>query len=383
MAVRATDLTRRFESVVAVSGIDLEVASGTILGIIGPSGSGKTTTIRMITGSLAPSAGEVLVLGVAPARFDRRIRERIGYMPQSFILYPDLTVKENVDFVASLFGVLLFRRRRRTRQVLELLDLWSARGRRAGKLSGGMQRRLELACALVHEPELLILDEPTAGVDPMLRRTIWDELHRLRDSGVTALVTTQYVTEAEECDAVALIADGAVLALGTPEELRRRAFGGEVIEVETKATFDASSLAANSQVERVQQTGLREFRVVVEDAGSATPEIVEAVTAAGGEIDSVREYRRSFEEVFTRLVEHGAESADSGPSAQEVRDIAVRKASHESPADSQPEADPLPAPDPAPEPHTAPDSLAPAEPIAPLDSGSEPAADIEALDGPR
>jgi ABC-2 type transport system ATP-binding protein len=313
VAVRATDLTRRFDNVVAVSGINLEVPSGTILGIIGPSGSGKTTTIRMITGSLAPSGGEVLVLGEAPARFDRRIRERIGYMPQSFILYPDLTVRENVDFVASLFGVLLFRRGRRTRQVLELLDLWSARNRRAGRLSGGMQRRLELACALVHEPRLLVLDEPTAGVDPLLRRTIWDELHRLRDRGVTALVTTQYVTEAEECDSVALIAEGSVIAMGSPRELRRRALGGEVIELQTKGTFDAGALAANARVERIQQTGLREFRVVVDDAGAATPEIVEAVEAAGGEVDSVREYRPNFEEVFTRLVERG-----SGPIADGV-----------------------------------------------------------------
>jgi ABC-2 type transport system ATP-binding protein len=293
--------------------VNLEVPSGTILGIIGPSGSGKTTTIRMITGSLAPSGGEVLVLGAAPARFDGRRRERVGYMPQSFILYPDLSVKENVDFVASLFGLLLFRRRRRTRQVLELLDLWPARDRRAGKLSGGMQRRLELACALVHEPALLILDEPTAGVDPLLRRTIWDELQRLRDSGVTALVTTQYVTEAEECDAVALIADGSVIAMGTPGELRRRALGGEVIELATKGTFDAGTLAADPLVQRIQQTGLREFRVVVEDAGAATPEIVAAVEAAGGEVDSVREYRPNFEEVFTTLVERG-----SGPLAEGV-----------------------------------------------------------------
>jgi ABC-2 type transport system ATP-binding protein len=313
VVVQATDLTRRFENVVAVSGINLEVPSGTILGIIGPSGSGKTTTIRMITGSLAPTSGEMLVLGEAPARFDRRARERIGYMPQSFILYPDLTVRENVDFVASLFGVLFFRRGRRIRQVLELLDLWSVRGRRAGKLSGGMQRRLELACALVHEPRLLILDEPTAGVDPLLRRTIWDELHRLRDRGVTALVTTQYVTEAEECDSVALISEGSVIAMGTPTELRRRALGGEVIELETKGTFDAGALEANPLIQRVEQTGLREFRVVVDDAGAATPDIVEAVEAAGGEVDSVREYRPSFEGVFTRLVERG-----SGPLAGEV-----------------------------------------------------------------
>jgi ABC-2 type transport system ATP-binding protein len=313
VAVQANELTRRFDDVVAVSGIDLEVRSGTILGIVGPSGSGKTTTIRMITGSLSPTSGRVRVLGEAPDSFKRRTRERIGYMPQGFILYHDLTVRENVDFVASLFGVLLLRRGRRTRQVLELLDLWKVRGRRAGNLSGGMQRRLELACALVHEPDLLILDEPTAGVDPLLRRTVWDELHRLRDRGVTSLITTQYVTEAEECDAVALIAEGRILAYGSPQELRRRALGGEVIEVETTDTFDASALKRNPWVKRVQQTGLREFRVVVEDAGEATTDLVEAITAAGGEVDSVREYRPNFEEVFTALVEHGEEPPSEEP----------------------------------------------------------------------
>jgi ABC-2 type transport system ATP-binding protein len=311
VAVQATNLTRRFDDFVAVSGIDLEVRAGTILGIIGPSGSGKTTTIRMITGSLSPTSGEVLVLGEAPAAFRRQTRERIGYMPQRFILYPDLSVRENVDFVASLFGVLLLRRGRRTRQVLELLDLWTVRGRRAGNLSGGMQRRLELACALVHEPALLILDEPTAGVDPLLRRTIWDELHRLRDRGVTALVTTQYVTEAEECDAVALVAEGRILAYGSPQELRRRALGGEVIEVETKDTFDAAGLARTPRVKRVQQTGLREFRVVVDDAGESTPDLVEAITAGGGEVESVREYRPTFEEVFTALVDRGDKPSEA------------------------------------------------------------------------
>jgi len=305
LAVQATELTRRFDDVVAVDGIEIAVRAGTIVGIIGPSGSGKTTAIRMITGSLAPTSGEIRVLGEPPASFSRRAREQIGYMPQAFILYPDLTVQENVDFVGSLFGLLLLRRRRRTRAVLELLDLWTVRGRRAGRLSGGMQRRLELACALVHEPRLLILDEPTAGVDPILRRAIWDELHRLRDQSVTALVTTQYVTEAEECDAVALIANGAVIASGAPAELRRQALGGEVIEVETGATFDAAAIAQNEHVREVRQTGLRDFRVVVDNAGEATPDIVDAVTAAGGEVVSAREYHPTFEEVFTRLVDGG------------------------------------------------------------------------------
>ena len=183
-------------------------------GLIGPSGAGKTTTIRVLTGALVPTNGKVSVLGEEPRHFRRQTRERIGYMPQSFTLYPDLTVRENVDFVASLFGMLV---PRGTDQAgPELVDLWDVRSRRAGRLSGGMQRRLELACALVHDPALLFLDEPTAGIDPLLRARIWTELHRLRDAGRTLIVTTQYVNEAESCDRVALISDGRLLALATP-----------------------------------------------------------------------------------------------------------------------------------------------------------------------
>jgi ABC-2 type transport system ATP-binding protein len=178
-------VTRSFNGADAVSSIDLTIPTGTVVGVIGPSGSGKTTTIRMITGSLGPTSGKVEVLGEDPSRFSRGSRERIGYMPQLFSLYPDLTVGENVDFAASLAGLVLWRRWRRRKEVLQLVDLWDVRKRRAGKLSGGMKRRLELAAALVHEPQLLILDEPTAGIDPLPRRTIWDEIHRLRDAGVT------------------------------------------------------------------------------------------------------------------------------------------------------------------------------------------------------
>lgn len=302
-AVIAAALTRRFEDVVAVQDVSFTVPAGAILGIIGPSGSGKTTTLRMLMGSIEPSDGKVRVLGDDPAQFRRETRERIGYMPQLFILYPDLTAKENVDFVASLFGMLVFRRGRRVKEVLRLVDLWEARSRRAKDLSGGMQRRLELACALVHQPRLLILDEPTAGIDPLLRKMVWDELHRLRDLGTTILVTTQYVTEAEECDRVALISEGRLIALAEPDELRRSAYGGDIVEVTTEATFDATTLSPNPRVRAVRQTGLRDFRVVVDDAAVALPELVDAVGAAGGEVAAARETRPSFEEVFAELVE--------------------------------------------------------------------------------
>jgi ABC-2 type transport system ATP-binding protein len=301
--VTTRGLTRTFGDTTAVAGIDLDVAAGTILGVVGPSGSGKTTTIRMLMGSLQPSAGEVRVLGEIPKSFSAATRERIGYMPQGFILYPELTVRENADFVGSLYGLFLFKRRQRVRAVLELLGLWPMRDRRASKLSGGERRRLELACALIHEPALLVLDEPTAGVDPILRRTIWDEIHRLRDRGVTAIVTTQYVTEAEEVDRVAVIARGKLVALDSPAGLRRRAMGGEVIEVETTGTFDAASLADHPGIRNIRQRGLRNFSAAVDDAGAATPEVVEAVRQAGGEVASVRELKPTFEEIFATLVE--------------------------------------------------------------------------------
>jgi ABC-2 type transport system ATP-binding protein len=224
-------------------------------------------------------------------------------MPQQFALYPDLTTRENVDFVASLFGLLWWRRRRRTRQVLELVDLWSVRDRRAGRLSGGMQRRLELASALVHEPAVLFLDEPTAGIDPLLRSTIWRELSRLRDEGRTLLVTTQYVGEAEGCDAVLLISDGRVIAAGTPDDLRRTASGGDIVDVETAAPIDLTSLRQIDGVRRIEQRGPNSIRATVDDAARILPEIVDTITGAGGDVSSAAEARPSYDEVFALLVE--------------------------------------------------------------------------------
>lgn len=307
--------TKRFGDLVAVDGVSMAVPERTILGIIGPSGAGKTTVVRMLTGALAPTDGSVQVLGENPRRFRRRTRQRIGYMPQLFSLYPDLSARENVDFVASLFGMLFSRRHRRTREVLELVDLWDARGRRAGQLSGGMQRRLELACALVHEPALLFLDEPTTGIDPLLRQRIWEELQRLRDDGRTLLVTTQYLAEAELCDHVALIANGRLVAHETPEGIRRTAIGGDIIDIETVAPFEGRVLSDVPTVLSSNQLGPRHFRVVVEEVGAATPLVVEAIGERGGEVESAREHRPSFDEIFAELVRrdreaHG-ESADA------------------------------------------------------------------------
>ena len=307
-AVTVDRVSMRFPDQLAVDDISLVVPAGSILGVIGPSGAGKTTTIRLLTGALIPTSGTLTVLGEEPRAFRRQTRERIGYMPQSFTLFPDLTVRENVDFVGSLFGMLFRSRGRRTRQVLELLDLWEVRGRRAGRLSGGMQRRLELACALVHDPALLFLDEPTAGIDPLLRARVWEELHRLRDAGRTLIVTTQYLEEAEACDRVALIAGGHLIALATPDDLRREAMGGDVVAIETADAFDGDALRALPLVRRVRQDGPRSLTVVVDDAGTATPDVVEAIRTHS-EVVSAREDRPTFDEVFAILVQRASEGS--------------------------------------------------------------------------
>lgn len=307
-------VTRSFNGVRAVHDVSLEVQPGTILGLIGPSGSGKTTTIRMLTGTLVPSEGELRVLGEQPDRFRRQTRERIAYMPQLFSLYEDLTARENVGFVAALYGYSWFGRGKRIRRALEIVDLWDARNRRARDLSGGMQRRLELACAIVHQPDVLFIDEPTAGIDPMLRRSIWQELREMRDEGKTLLVTTQYVGEAEYCDRVALLADGELVAIDTPEALRQQVFGGEVLEIEADRAVDPDIVARVPEVTSVRQPSPRRLRAVVRDAGVATPRLMEAFQAAGIGVVSLEEYQPSFDEVFTDLVERQrGERAEGSP----------------------------------------------------------------------
>ncbi len=302
------DVTCRFGHVTAVDQVSLEVPPGQILGIIGPSGSGKTTVIRMLNGTLEPTSGVVRVLGENPRHFSRGTRERMGYMPQHFALYPELTASENLSFVASLFGLLWPRRRRRVREMLHLVELWDARNRRAKDLSGGMQRRLALACALVHEPILLFIDEPTAGLDPLLRQQVWEEFRRLREEGRTLLVTTQYVGEAEYCDRVALIAEGGLVALADPAELRQEALGGEMVEIRTRQPVDSNLVSGLPGVKVVRHRGRRTLVVVAENAATATPRLIETLLRHDIQVEYTRESRPSFDQVFAELV--GRHQAD-------------------------------------------------------------------------
>ena len=262
---------RRFDDVVALAGVDLAIPRGSIVGVIGPSGAGKTTAVRLLTGALRPTSGDVVVLGGDPTRLHAEMRARIGFMPQHVSLYDDLTVTENLDFVASLYGMF---RRRATHPVAARMARASTRPAAAGRATcpGGMRRRLQLACALVHDPELVFLDEPTAGIDPLVRQAIWRELHRLRDAGRTLVITTQYVPEAEECDTVALIAEGRLLAYATPDALRQRAFGGQMLEVETSDPVDTDRLLVEpSDRRRAPARDPRRLEVRSPDAATVTP----------------------------------------------------------------------------------------------------------------
>ncbi|HEX5579152.1 MAG TPA: ABC transporter ATP-binding protein [Candidatus Limnocylindria bacterium] len=312
--IAMSGVSRRFNGLWAVRDLSLAVPAGSIVGLIGPSGSGKTTTVRLLTGTLRPTHGEARVLGEDPQHFSRQTREQIAYMPQLFSLYPDLTARENVGFVAALYGISWFGRAGRIQRALSLVELWDARDRRAGDLSGGMQRRLELACAIVHDPVVLFIDEPTAGIDPMLRQAIWDELRAMRDEGRTLLVTTQYVAEAEYCDRVALLADGRLIALDAPEELRRSVYGGDVLQVAAERPIDPQLVANVAEVIAVQQPDAHRLIVTATQAGVAVPRLTEAFRAAGVGLVSVDEYQPSFDEVFAELVRR-QRAADGGDEA--------------------------------------------------------------------
>ena len=304
-AVVAVDIARSFGDRTVVRGLSFEVEPGTIFGIIGPSGCGKTTTVRMLLGVLRPSAGNLRVLGREPHKFRRQDRERLGYMPQQFVLFPELSVMENMGFAASIYGMSLFGRGGRIRRTLELVELWDARSRPAGQLSGGMQRRLELAATLVHNPDVIFLDEPTAGIDPVLRAKFWQHFRALRDEGRTLIITTQYVTEAEYCDEILVLRDGERIATGTPEDVRRMAMGGEVVTVAGR-DLDRDAVTAIRELDGVRKVaweGPDRLKVIVEDAGSAVPVLMDALRAADVEVEEVSEQRPSFDDVFVQLMD--------------------------------------------------------------------------------
>jgi ABC-2 type transport system ATP-binding protein len=258
-----------------------------------------------MTGILPPESGELTVLGKTPADFDQADRSRLGYMPQLSVLYPHLSIWENLGFSASLFGVPWRGRRARMNEQLQLVELEDAHSRLLRDSSGGMQRRLALAATLIHNPDLLFLDEPTAGIDPILRKKVWDHFGELRDQGRTMFVTTQYVGEAAYCDRVGVLAEGRLIAVDTPDGLRRQAYGGEVLDVTFSRPLLApqlDQLADVASAVRTERIGSQEVRLVVADAGEVSPQVTAWATDAGVDIESVEPFLPAFDDVFVELV---------------------------------------------------------------------------------
>jgi ABC-2 type transport system ATP-binding protein len=299
--VALRSVAHRYGTVVAVNDVSLEVSRGEMFGLIGPDGAGKTTTLRMTLGLLSAHAGEIRTCGLDPRRERRSLSGRVGYLSQRFSLYGDLTVDENVAFFAEIHGVRGWERRRH--ELLDLVRLTPFRGRLADRLSGGMKQKLALACTLVHTPELLVLDEPTTGVDPVSRRDFWRLLASLRRQGLTILLTTPYLDEAERCSRVALMDRGRLLVTAPPDALRASA--GAALEVLARPYRAAAEwLRRQPEVEEVEAFGERLHASLAADAGDGAASRLEAgLRAAGLDVRSVRPTTASLEDVFIRQIQ--------------------------------------------------------------------------------
>jgi ABC-2 type transport system ATP-binding protein len=293
-------LARHFGSLVAVRDVSLSVFRGEVFGVLGPNGAGKSTTIRMLCGILDPTSGRGTVVGFDIKRDAERIKERIGYMTQRFSLYEDLTVFENLWFFAGIYGVPFLKRRQRIKQVLARTGLDERRDQLAGTLSGGWKQRVALASATIHEPPLLFLDEPTAGVDPVSRREFWDEIHRLAAEGTTIVLTTHYMDEAERCHRLAFIFHGQLLDTGTPDEVvQRRHLRVAEFEV-PRATVAAEALRAHPLVDEVAHFG--DFLRVATRNNADPQEVVTGVlTPLAIDVRHYREARVTVEDAFVSM----------------------------------------------------------------------------------
>jgi len=299
--IRTEHLSRRFGELVAVRDVSLEVRRGEIFGVLGPNGAGKSTTIRMLCGILDPTSGRGSVVGFDIAHDAERIKERIGYMTQRFSLYEDLTVLENLRFYAGIYGVPRAKKNARVETVLSNAGLQGRRNQIAGTLSGGWKQRVALACSTIHEPPLLFLDEPTAGVDPVSRREFWEQIHRLASEGTTVLLTTHYMDEAERCHRLAFIFRGSLLDVGTPEEVvARRKLRVAELEID-RATEAADLLRADDNVDEVAHYG---HILRLSTRRGTDPEVLarELLREHGIEVKSARAARATVEDAFVSMV---------------------------------------------------------------------------------
>jgi ABC-2 type transport system ATP-binding protein len=299
--IETHELTRHFGHLVAVRGVSLSVRRGEIFGVLGPNGAGKSTTIRMLCGILDPTSGEGRVVGFDIRTQAEEIKRHIGYMTQRFSLYEDLSVVENLSFYAGIYGVPWGQRRKRVEQVLEQSGLGERRKQLAGTLSGGWKQRVALASATIHQPPLLFLDEPTAGVDPISRREFWEQIHSLAAQGTTVLLTTHYMDEAERCHRLSFIFSGELLDVGTPDEIvERRNLRAAELEVD-RATEAAAVLRACPEVEEVAHFG-HLLRIATRDGRDAEELARAALAGKDFTITSSRKARVNVEDAFVSMV---------------------------------------------------------------------------------
>ena len=301
-AVHIENLVKRFGDFVAVDNVSLDVARGEIFGFLGPNGAGKSTTIRIMCGLLAPSSGHATVGGFDVAKQSELVRENIGYMSQKFSLYDDLTVEENIEFFGGVYGVSPERLPQRQDYVLKMASLEDKRKDVTRDLPGGLKQRLALGCAILHEPPILFLDEPTSGVDPVARRNFWELIYRLSQAGHTIFVTTHYMDEAEYCHRVALMYAGRVIALGSPAELKQSFGARHLLMLETTDLLGAMrALQGRQGIVDVAVFGSGLHITVAEARGS--DEVRTALSAARIKIDSLEPIPPSMEDVFVGLIE--------------------------------------------------------------------------------
>jgi ABC-2 type transport system ATP-binding protein len=303
-AIHAQGLVRRFGKFVAVDGVDLRVEQGEVFGFLGPNGSGKTTVIKMLTGLLPLSGGAAWVDGLDVRADAEGVRERIGYMSQKFSLYDDLTVMENMTFYGSIYGLRNARLKQRMEATIELNGLEPYVNRQAGKLSGGWKQRLALGCAMLHEPKMMFLDEPTAGIDPVARRQLWDLIFELSGHGVTFFVTTHYIDEAERCSHVAYIYYGRVIADGTPEALKAlpdvNPAGTKRVEITAPEITRALRIARAIEGVRSATVFGQSIHALVEERFDMG-ELRDALSGHGIRVTEVRALEPSLEDVFVEL----------------------------------------------------------------------------------
>ena len=299
-------LSRTFKKNAALRDLDLRIEHGELFGLVGPDGAGKTTALRLMAAVMRPTSGSVRVAGYDSLKQAESIRAHVGYMPQRFSLYADLSVLENLNFFADIFGVSGEARRRRTEQLLAFAHLTQFVDRRAAQLSGGMQKKLALACTLIHEPTVLLLDEPTTGVDPVSRREFWDILTNLHLAGTTIVVSTPYMDEAERCNRIGLLFKGHLIECGTPAAIKAMVHG-QVIELRPDPMARAQEvLAGQSDVLEVQVYGDL-LHVFIDNAPQRMPQLRSALGENGVTINGMRVIQPRMEEAFISLIRHHKE----------------------------------------------------------------------------